>query len=116
MSFDHAADRAKEDEAGTGQPGAVVAGDGAVEPLPPALRSMWRLCLLGFRYEPALMGVSFVLALVAAVPDALLAFWFKLLGEGLLEHKPGLLRFAVIALAVSAVLTWLLSVVSTRIQ
>src|ERR1700729_2201599 len=88
----------------------------AVGPLPPALRSMWRLCLLGFRFEPALMGVSFVLALVAAVPDALLAVWFKLLGEGLLEHDPGLLRFAVIALAVSAVATWLLSTVSTRIQ
>ncbi len=50
---------------------------------------MWRLCRLGFRYEPALMGVSFVLALVAALPDALLAVWFKLLGEGLLEHKDG---------------------------
>jgi len=93
-----------------------AAGRDPVDPLPPALRSMWRLCLLGFRYEPALMGVAFVLALVAAVPDALLAVWFKLLGEGLLEHQAGLLRFAVIALAVSAVATWLLSTVSTRIQ
>jgi len=84
--------------------------------LPPALSSMWRLCRLGFRYEPALMGVAFVLALVAALPDALLAVWFKLLGEGLLEHKPGLLRFAVAALAVSTVATWLLATVSTRIQ
>ena len=87
----------------------------AVE-LPPALSSMWRLCRLGFRYEPALMGISFVLALLAAVPDALLAVWFKLLGEGLIEHKPGLLRFAVIALAVSVVLTWLLQTISTRLQ
>ncbi|MGH3291127.1 MAG: ABC transporter ATP-binding protein, partial [Trebonia sp.] len=84
--------------------------------LPPALRSMWRLCKLGFKYEPALMGTAFVLALVAAVPDALLAFWFELLGKGLLEHRSGLLRFAVIALAVSAAATWLLSTVSTRIQ
>src|SRR5579863_7822215 len=88
----------------------------AVGKLPPALRSMWRLCMLGFRYEPALMGVSFTLALVAAVPDALIAVWFKLLGEGLLQHKPGLLRFAVIALAVSAVASWLLATVSARIQ
>ena len=88
----------------------------AVGKLPPALRSMWRLCMLGFRYEPALMGVSFTLALVAAVPDALIAVWFKLLGEGLLEHKPGLLRFDVIALAVSAVASWLLATVSARIQ
>jgi ATP-binding cassette subfamily B protein len=77
---------------------------------------MWRLVKLGFHYEPALMGVAFTLALAAAVPDALLAVWFKLLGEGLLEHKPGLLRFAIIALAVSAVATWLLQTVSTRLQ
>src|ERR1700683_2459594 len=96
--------------------GQVPAHDDAVGKLPPALRSMWRLCLLGFRYEPALMGVSFVLALVSAVPDALLAIWFKLLGEGLLEHKPGLLRFAVIALAVSVVATWLLQTASSRLQ
>ncbi len=73
--------------------------------LPPALSSMWRLCKLGFRYEPALMGVAFVLALAAALPDALLALWFKLLGEGVIDHNAGLLRFAVVALAVSAVAT-----------
>jgi ATP-binding cassette, subfamily B, bacterial len=84
--------------------------------LPPALPSMWRLCRLGFRYEPALMGVAFALTLVAALPDALLAAWFALLGEGLIEHKPGLLRFAAVALAVSAVATWLLQTVSTRLQ
>ena len=94
--------------------GGVAAGD--LDRLPPALSSMWRLCRLGFRYEPALMGVSFVLALVAALPDALLAVWFKLLGEGLLEHKDGLLRFAVVALALSVVATWLLQTVSTRVQ
>jgi ATP-binding cassette, subfamily B, bacterial len=84
--------------------------------LPPALSSMWRLCRLGFQYEPTLMGVSFVLAVLAALPDALLAVWFKLVGEGLIDHRPGLLRFGVIALAVSVVLTWLLQTVSTRLQ
>jgi ATP-binding cassette subfamily B protein len=77
---------------------------------------MWRLCRLGFHYEPTLMGVSFVLALVAAVPDALLAVWFKLVGEGLTEHKPALLRVAIVALAASAVATWLLQTLSTRLQ
>ena len=89
---------------------------GPADPLPPALRSMWRLCVLGFRYEPGLMGTAFVLALAAAVPDALLAVWFKLLGEGLLDRDAALLRFAVCALAVSAVATWLLATVSTRLQ
>jgi len=101
------------------EPPAEGAGPPPTEPpdkLPPALSSMWRLCRLGFHYEPALMGVAFVLALVAALPDALLAVWFTLLGEGLIEDKPGLLRFAAAALAASAVATWLLATVSTRIQ
>src|SRR5262245_44380073 len=34
-------------------------------PMPPAMRSMWRLCRLGFRHEPRLMFVAFVLALAA---------------------------------------------------
>ena len=89
---------------------------GAGDELPPGLSAMWRLCRLGFRYEPALMGTAFVLALAAALPDALLAVWFALLGKGLLENKPGLLWFAIAALAVSVVATWLLQTVSTRIQ
>ena len=89
---------------------------GAGDELPPGLSAMWRLCRLGFRYEPALMGTAFVLALAAALPDALLAVWFTLLGKGLLENNPGLLRFAIVALAVSVVATWLLQTVSTRIQ
>jgi ATP-binding cassette, subfamily B, bacterial len=96
-----------------------TAGRTAPDPadsMPPALSSMWRLCKLGYHYEPALMGIAFVLALVSAVPDALLAVWFKLLGEGLIQDKPGLLEFAIVALAVSAVLTWLLATISTRLQ
>jgi ATP-binding cassette subfamily B protein len=97
-------------------PDTAVPAAAVPDRLPPALTSMWRLCRLGFRYEPSLMGVSFVLALVSALPDALLAVWLKLLGEGLIEQNSGLLRFAVIALAVSAVATWLLQTVSTRVQ
>jgi ATP-binding cassette, subfamily B, bacterial len=84
--------------------------------LPPALSSMWRLLRLGFRYEPSLMGTAFVLTLVAALPDALLAVWFKLLGEGVLQHRSTLLRVAAIGLGVSAVATWFLQTVSTRLQ
>src|SRR4051794_26825283 len=84
--------------------------------LPPALSSMWRLCKLGFRFEPSLMGISFVLALVAALPDALLAVWFKLVAQGVTEGREGLLRVAILGLAVSAVATWFLTTVSTRVQ
>jgi ATP-binding cassette, subfamily B, bacterial len=87
-------------------------GDG----LPPAFRSMWRLCKLGYQREPALIVASFTLALVAALPDALLALWFKLLGEGALEHDWSRVRFALLALGVSATATWFLQTVSTRVQ
>ena len=52
--------------------------------LPPALSSMWRLCKLGYRHEPRLMVVAFILSQLSALPDALLAIWFKLLGQGVI--------------------------------
>jgi len=84
--------------------------------LPPALSSIWRLCLLGYRHEPALIVSSFSLALLAALPDALLAVWFKLLGTGALAQDWARVRFALIALGVSATATWFLQTVSTRVQ
>jgi ATP-binding cassette subfamily B protein len=77
---------------------------------------MWRLCKLGYRNEPRLMVVSFVLSQLAALPDALLALWLMLLGEGVLEHRPGLVEGAAIGLAVSTAATWFLRTVSTRVQ
>src|SRR5580704_19069649 len=84
--------------------------------LPPALSSMWRLCKLGYQHEPGLLLAAFSLALLAALPDALLALWFKLLGEGVLEGERGLVYVAALALGVSAAATWLLRTVSTRVQ
>src|SRR5262249_55124051 len=110
---------AQDAPAAPGEPSARDAAAAPAEPpdrLPPALSSMWRLCRLGVHYEPAPIGGAVVLALAAPVPAALLAAWFPLLGEALIQHKPGLLRFAAVALAVSVVATWLLATVSTRIQ
>jgi ATP-binding cassette subfamily B protein len=86
------------------------------EDLPPALSSMWRLCKLGYGHEPRLMLAAFILSQLAALPDALLAVWLMLLGEGVLENRPGLLRAAAIGLGVSATATWFLRIVSTRVQ
>ncbi len=88
----------------------------ADDTLPPALRSMWRLCRLGLRHEPALMAVSFSLALLAALPDSLLALLLAWLGDGIVRGDDGRIRFAAIGLAVAAVSTWLLRTVSTRVQ
>src|SRR5437879_1095660 len=88
----------------------------ARDDLPPALSSMWRLCKLGYRHEPGLLLAAFFLALLAALPDALLALWFKMLGEGVLNGDRGLVRTAAVALGVSAAATWFLRTVSTRVQ
>src|SRR3954471_5427995 len=83
--------------------------------LPPAWSSMWRLCRLGLRYEPRMMVWSITLALLAAVPDALLALWFKLLADAVATGAGRKLRLTAIALALSVVGTWLLRLVSTRV-
>jgi ATP-binding cassette, subfamily B, bacterial len=87
-----------------------------IDALPPALSSMWRLCKLGYRHEPALIVTAFLLALLAAVPDALLALWFKMIGEGLLQGDWTRVRMALLALGLSATATWFLATVSTRVQ
>jgi ATP-binding cassette subfamily B protein len=94
----------------------MTASERAIEPLPPALASMWRLCKLGYRHEPRMMVASFVLSQLAALPDALLALWLMLLGKGVLEHRPGMVKGAAIGLAVSTAATWFLRTVSTRVQ
>ncbi len=90
--------------------------DRAIEPLPPALSSMWRLCKLGYRHEPRLMVAAFGLSQLAALPDALLALWLMLLGKGVLEHRPGMVQGAAVGLGVSTAATWFLRTVSTRVQ
>jgi ATP-binding cassette subfamily B protein len=90
--------------------------DRAIEPLPPPLSSMWRLCKLGYRHEPRLMAAALVLSQLAALPDALLALWLMLLGRGILEHRPGIALGAAIGLGVSAAATWFLRTVGTRVQ
>ena len=88
----------------------------AIEALPPALSSMWRLCKLGYQHEPRLMLASLVLSQLAALPDALLALWLMLLGKGVLERRAGLVVGAAVGLGTSAAATWFLRTVSTRVQ
>jgi len=84
--------------------------------LPPALPAMWRVMKRGYEAEPRLLLVSFALALLAALPDALLAVWFKLLADGVLGRRPPLVYAAALGLGGSATLTWFLRVVSDRTQ
>src|SRR5437762_6158387 len=87
-----------------------------IEPLPPALSSMWRLCTLGYRHEPRLMLAAFALSQLAALPDALIALWLMVLGIGVVNNRPTLVTAAAVGLGVSAAATWFLRTVSTRVQ
>jgi ATP-binding cassette subfamily B protein len=93
------------------RPKKTPAGD-----LPPALPSMWRALVRAHQAEPRLLAVSFSLAMLAALPDALLALWIKLLADGILRGNPTLAATAGIGLGVSATATWFLRVVSDRMQ
>src|SRR5215471_3168295 len=84
--------------------------------MPPAFSSMWRLCKLGYQHEPGLLLAAFLLALLAALPDALVAVWIALLGDGVLHGNRGRIQTAAIGLGISATTTWLLRTVSTRVQ
>ena len=70
----------------------------------------------GYEAEPRLLVVAFGLSLLAALPDALLALWLKLLADGVLAHDRGLALAAAVGLGVSATATWFLRVVSDRTQ
>ena len=84
--------------------------------LPPALSSMWRALKRGYQAEPLLLSVSFGLALLAALPDALLALWLKYLADGVFGGRRGLVIAASVGLGASAVATWFLRVISDRMQ
>ena len=88
----------------------------ALDDLPPALPSMWRICRLGYRHEPWLMAAAFALSLLSALPDAFLALWFMLLGIGVIDGRPDLVRVAAVGLGASLAATWVLRTVSTRVQ
>jgi ATP-binding cassette, subfamily B, bacterial len=84
--------------------------------LPPALPAMWRAWKRGYEAEPRLIVVSFGLALVAALPDALFALWLKLLADGVVGGRRSWIMGAAAGLAVSAAATWFLRVISDRTQ
>ena len=85
-------------------------------PLPPAFSAMWRALKRGYEAEPMLLVVAFSLSLLAAMPDALMALWLKLLADGVQAGNRSLILSAAIGLGVSATATWFLRVISDRLQ
>jgi ATP-binding cassette subfamily B protein len=77
---------------------------------------MWRALKRGYQAEPLLLSVSFGLALLAALPDALLALWLKYLADGVFGGRRTLVIASAVGLGASAVATWFLRVMSDRTQ
>jgi ATP-binding cassette subfamily B protein len=88
----------------------------AVDDMPPALPAMWRALKRGYQAEPLLLSVAFGLALLAALPDALMALWLKLLADGMLAANGRLVMGSAVGLGASAAATWFLRVISDRTQ
>src|SRR5262245_14253304 len=84
--------------------------------LPPALPAMWRALKRGFDAEPWLISVSFALALLAALPDALIAWLLKLLADAALHDQRAIVIASALGLGGCAAATWILSLISTRVQ
>src|SRR6516162_5394926 len=90
--------------------------DSHQDDLPRAIPSMWRALKRGYEAERLLIAVAFGLSLLAALPDALLALWFKLFADGLLAGQRVFVFVAAAGLGTSAAATWFLRVVSDRTQ
>ncbi len=84
--------------------------------LPGAFSSVWRALVRGYQAEPLLLAVAFGLSLLAALPDALIALWLKLLADAAQSGDRGLLLASAVGLGGSAVATWFLSLISDRTQ
>ena len=87
-----------------------------LDEMPPGLSSMWRALVRAHQAEPRLLGVSFGLSMLAALPDALLALWMKLIADGAIRPDRTLATAAAVGLAASVVGTWFLKVTSDRLQ
>ncbi len=99
----------------TASDAAVVARDDLV-PLPPRLRSMWRLIRLGYTHEPGLLVFALVVTLLNAIPDALLALWLMLLADGVADGDRTMVLLSCLGIAASVTWTWVFNVVATRVQ
>jgi ATP-binding cassette subfamily B protein len=84
--------------------------------MPPALPAMWRLCKLGYTNEPGLLLFAFVMSLISALPDALLALLLKWLADGVLAGDRRRVLLAALGMATAATATWLLRTLGTRIS
>ncbi|GAC1377417.1 MAG: ABC transporter ATP-binding protein [Acidimicrobiales bacterium] len=93
--------------------------DDVLRDLPNQRRAVFHILRLGFRFEPALLWISFATTLAGAVPDALVALWLGLIAKGLANpHHPDrtLLVIAGCGMGFSCVGGWVLRSGSDRLH
>ena len=88
----------------------------APEDLPPAMQSLWRTFVIGYRAEPKLLSASLGAVAVGAIPDVLVAVWLKMISDGVIDGDRTLVMIAALGLAASAAATWFVRVMSERIE
>ncbi|MEO7555391.1 MAG: ABC transporter ATP-binding protein [Acidimicrobiales bacterium] len=86
------------------------------EELPSVGRSLRYSLRLGYRAEPRLLVVAFVLMTLSWVPDGLGALWLKLLINGAIDHDDSRIRVAAAGLAAAAGAGWLLRTIGSRVE
>ncbi len=99
--------------------GVGISDDETLAELPGQRRAVVHILRLGFRFEPALLWISLGIAVVGALPDALVALWIGLMAKGL--RTPGqpdrtVLLVAGAGIAFSCVGGWVLRSGSDRLQ
>ena len=86
------------------------------EPLPRALPTLRRSMRLAYDAEPRLITLSLGMALLEAVPDSLFAVWLVVLANGVAQGDTGGIYLGCLGLAGSAVGSWLLQTLASRVQ
>ena len=84
--------------------------------VPSGVATLWRSMQRAYRAEPALVVASLAMAILATIPDALFALWLKLLADGVIRHRRGLVLAAALGLAGSVAGGWVLRTAGGRVQ
>ena len=84
--------------------------------LPSMAVALWRALQLGYQAEPALLVVSFALVAGSWVPASLGALWLKLLADGAVQHRAGMIAAGAAGLGLSVTAGWLLGTVGKRVE
>src|SRR5215472_17708159 len=82
--------------------------------LPSMAVALWRALQIGYQAEPALLVVSFALVAGSWVPASLGALWLKLLADGAVQHRAGMIAAGAAGLGLSVTAGWLLGTVGKR--